>query len=304
MVEHDSLVRVGEGVKGNPYKYFVPPKDYSPHVPGPIRGARGKKNPEPKETPANEHISEDTDSSHAPNNSALASELADTDEGAAGCIEWLQSVPSVALDIETYGKTKADGTSYLKGTVRLLTFHHGGETHLVDLHAVSDERAAEMLRAIEDKPKYIHNALFDLPRLYRRTGLLLKDHVYDTMLASRTARAGETERSGAKKSHDLGTVLNRELGIPINKEVDHKWGEPLTPERLEYAVNDVLYLEELHGALARLLDKRGVRDRYDAIRATLPTFLEAAARGVPVDRQRLEGLSTVEGVRSCGRKAR
>jgi hypothetical protein len=119
-VEHDSLVRVGEGVKGNPYKYFIPPKDYSPHAPGPIRGARGKKNAEPKETPATEHISEDGNSSHAPNNSAVVSELVDTDEGAAGCIAWLESVPSVALDIETYGKTKADGTSYLKGTVRLL----------------------------------------------------------------------------------------------------------------------------------------------------------------------------------------
>jgi DNA polymerase I-like protein with 3'-5' exonuclease and polymerase domains len=215
-----------------------------------------------------------------------------TDEaGAEDTIAWLKTVPSVALDIETYGKNKDGATSYLKGTVRLVTFHHGDTTKVVDLHAVSDEIAARMLGAVEDKPKYLHNAMFDLPRLYRRTGVLLKDRVYDTMIASRAARAGETERSGAQKSHELGPVLERELGVTVDKEIDHKWGEPLTPERLEYAVNDVLHLEELHKALERLLDRHNVKDRYEAVRATLPTFLEAAVRGVPLDRGSLEELN-------------
>jgi DNA polymerase-1 len=214
-----------------------------------------------------------------------------TPERAEACIAWLKSIPSVALDIETYGKTKDDATSYLRGTVRLLTFHSGGQTWVVDLHAVADELAAEMLRSIDDKPKYLHNALFDLTRLYRRTGVLLKDNVYDTLLASRTARAGEWTGHGTKKSHELGPVLERELGIEVDKDIDHKWGEPLTSERLDYAVNDVLHLEELHQVLQRLLERHGVAERYEAVRATLPTFLEAAVRGVPVDKERLEELS-------------
>jgi DNA polymerase-1 len=218
-------------------------------------------------------------------------DIVTTRERAEQCIAWLKGVPSVALDTETYGKTKEDAKSYLRGTIRLLTFHHGGQTWVVDMDAIADVLAAEMLRAIEDKPKYLHNAVFDLPRLYRRTGVLLKDHVYDTMLASRTARAGEWNTNGTRKSHELGPVLERELGVEVDKEIDHKWGEPLTTERLNYAVNDVLHLEELHGAIERLLNRHGVAERYEAVRATLPTFLEATVRGVPVDRHRLEELS-------------
>jgi DNA-binding Lrp family transcriptional regulator len=214
-----------------------------------------------------------------------------TQERAEECVAWLKSVPSVTLDIETYGRTKDDATSYLRGTVRLLTLHHDGETWVVDLRHVPDELVPEMLRAIEDTPKFLHNAMFDLTRLYRRTGVLLTNHVYDTMLASRTARAGEWNPNGTKKSHELGPVLERELGVEADKDIDHKWGEPLTTERLNYAVNDVLHLEELHEALERLLDRHGVRDRYEAVRKTLPTFLDAAIRGVPVDKERLEELS-------------
>jgi DNA polymerase I-like protein with 3'-5' exonuclease and polymerase domains len=260
----------------------IPGQD-SPHLKG--------KTPADPETPQEGGVQ---DVGNEPGNERLPPTLGDvitTDAASPECVAWLQSIPSVALDIETYGKTKTDATSYLKGTVRLLTFHHGGEARVVDLHGVSDQRAAEMLEAVKDKPKYLHNAVFDLPRLYRRTGVLLKNHVYDTMLASRTARAGETERTGARKGHDLRAVLLRELGVEVDKGIDHKWGEPLTPERLSYAVEDVAHLEELHRTLERLLERRGVKERYEAVRATLPTFLKAAASGVPVDAEKLEGLS-------------
>jgi DNA polymerase I-like protein with 3'-5' exonuclease and polymerase domains len=217
-------------------------------------------------------------------------ELITTDDAADDCIRWLSTIPSVGLDIETYGPKKEDGLLYLKGTVRLLALHGASETKLVDLHEIADHQVADMLAAIERIPKYMHNCMFDLTRLYRRTGILLTEEVYDTALASRTARAGESV--GFKlKDHDLEAVLERELGVEVDKDIDHKWGQPLTKARLDYAANDVRYLEELHGALERLLEDRGLTDRYRAIRGTLPTFLEAAVRGVRVNHAQLEKLS-------------
>src|SRR5215212_801434 len=223
-----------------------------------------------------------------------------TDEEAREVVEWLRTLDSVALDIETYGTNLKggishatdDATSYLRGVVRLVAFHGSGQGRIVDMHGVSDGMLAEMLRAIEGKPKYLHNALFDLPRLYRRCGVLLKREVYDTLIAARAARAGETESDGhTKLDYDLGAALERELGVKVDKNIKHKWGEPLTPERIGYVANDVAHLEELHKALVERMEWHDVLERYEVIRSTLPTFLEAAVAGVPVDEERLEELT-------------
>jgi ribonuclease D len=55
---------------------------------------------------------------------------------------------------------------------------------------VPNELVAPVLDELRDKPKYLHNSLFDIPRLYRRFGVLLDQNVHDTMIASRVARAG------------------------------------------------------------------------------------------------------------------
>jgi hypothetical protein len=61
----------------------------------------------------------------------------------------------------------------------------------IDCDQVAAELVVPILEEIKDKPKYLHNSLFDIPRLYRRFGMLLDQNVHDTMLASRVARAGE-----------------------------------------------------------------------------------------------------------------
>jgi hypothetical protein len=117
-----------------------------------------------------------------------------TEEGAKRCLEWVKSVPEMALDIETYGKLKRDGLLYTKGRVRLISLHYGGESWFIDCDHVADELVVPILIEIKDKPKYLHNSLFDIPRLYRRFGVLLDSEIHDTVLASRVARAGEWEK--------------------------------------------------------------------------------------------------------------
>src|SRR5215207_7000858 len=192
----------------------------------------------------------------------------------------------MALDIETYGKLKRDALLYIKGRVRLIQLHSGGETWLIDCDFVEDGLVTPILEELQGKPKYLHNSLFDIPRLYRKFGVLLDQNVHDTMLASRVARAGGWEKKNFKviqKAHSLDECLQRELGIEIPKDRRLKWDGPLQEEHLEYAVDDVAHLKELYEALQGVLREHGVEERYEAISSRLPDFIGAAVRGVPLD---------------------
>jgi DNA polymerase I len=209
-----------------------------------------------------------------------------TEEDARRCLEWVKSAAEMALDIETYGKLKRDGLFYTKGRVRLISLHYDGGSWFIDCDHVASKLVVPILEEIKDKPKYLHNSLFDIPRLYRRFGVLLDSKIHDTVLASRVARAGEWEKKKFKviqKSHGLDDCLQRELGIEIPKDRELKWGGPLMEEHLQYAVDDVAHLKELYEALKEVLREHGVEERYDAIRSRLPDFIGAAVRGVPLD---------------------
>src|SRR5215203_985779 len=209
-----------------------------------------------------------------------------TEESAKRCLEWVKSAPEMALDIETYGKLKRDGLLYTKGRIRLISLHFGGESWFIDCDRVASELIVPILEEIKDKPKYLHNSLFDIPRLYCRFGVLLDSKVHDTVLASRVARAGEWEKKKFKviqKSHGLEDCLQRELRIKIPKDTKLKWAGPLQEEHLEYAADDVAHLKELYEALQQVLREHGVEERYEAISSRLPDFIGAAVRGVPLD---------------------
>jgi DNA polymerase-1 len=233
-------------------------------------------------------------------------EYVHTAERAREVLEWVTGIPEVSLDIETYGRLKRDGLLYTRCRVRLLLLHHDGTSFFMDCHHVPDDLTREILFAIVDKPKYFHNALFDIPRLNRRFGILLDQNIHDILLASRVARAGEWER---KKdgvipiSHSLGDVLAREIGVEIPKNTRLKWGGLITEEHLRYAGDDISYLKDLHDAIMGVLEENGVKARYDAVSARLPDFIGAAVRGVPLDAERLQRIldsleSEMEGLRA------
>ena len=220
-------------------------------------------------------------------------EYVHTAKRAGEVLEWVARIPEVALDIETYGRLKRDGLLYTRCRVRLLLLHHDGTSYFVDCDRVSDELVVEILSTLKDKAKYFHNALFDIPRLYRRFGVLLDENVHDTLIASRVARAGEWERKKGRVtqiSHSLDDVLMREIGVEIPKNTRLKWGGLLTEEHLRYAGDDISHLKALHDALMGVLEKNGVKDRYDAVVARLPNFIGAAVRGIPLDAGRLEPI--------------
>jgi DNA polymerase I-like protein with 3'-5' exonuclease and polymerase domains len=220
-------------------------------------------------------------------------EYVHTAKRAGEVLEWVARLPEVALDIETYGRLKRDGLLYTRCRVRLLVLHHDGTSYFVDCDRVSDELVVEILSTLKDKPKYLHNAMFDIPRLNRRFGVLLDQNIHDTLIASRVARAGEWERKKGRVtqiSHSLNDVLAREIGVEIPKDTRLKWGGLITEEHLRYAGDDISHLKDLHDTIMGVLEENGVKDRYDAVSARLTDFIGAAVRGVPLDAERLQRI--------------
>src|SRR5215207_2695090 len=212
--------------------------------------------------------------------------------------EWVPAQEGISLDIETYGtgrrkeERSKKALSFVKGTIRLVQLSSGGDTFTLDCALLSTDAVAGLLRELHGRALYLHNAIFDLPRILRTFGVdLLEEDVRDTMVLSRLLRAGQWERVLANdggtftvvKKHNIKDVLRRELGVSIAKETDHRWEKPLTAERLYYASEDVEHLEHLYHDLLGKVEKEGLLPACNLLRKVYPLYMRQQARGVPFD---------------------
>jgi DNA polymerase I-like protein with 3'-5' exonuclease and polymerase domains len=222
-------------------------------------------------------------------------------------LRWLGTVEGVALDVETHGTArkkedhKKEALAFIRGQIRLVQLAGGGEDFILDAALLSKDAVSRVLGQLHGRPLYLHNAIFDLPRLLRAFGVdLLEEDVRDTLILSRLLRAGQWEEQPTKdggvmdatKKHNIADALFRELGVEIPKETDHRWGEPLTEGRLRYASDDVLYLEDLYQNLLSKVEKVGLLDAYRLIRKVRPVYLRQQARGVPFDAELYKEMRT------------
>jgi hypothetical protein len=113
-------------------------------------------------------------------------------------IAWIKTRDGVSLDIETHGHSKRkedhkkEAISFVKGVIRLVQLSSGGEAFTLDAAFLPAEGVAEVLDALRGKALYLHNAIFDLPRILRRFSVdLLGEDVRDTQVLSRLYRSGQ-----------------------------------------------------------------------------------------------------------------
>ena len=175
----------------------------------------------------------------------------------------------VAVDTETMGLDPR------RDRLCLVQLSSGnGEAHLVQLIPEAlggrggDCPNLKALLAAPDITKLFHFARFDIAALYNGLGVLTAP-VICTKIASRLVRT-YTDRHGLKD-------LCRDLaGIEISKQQQTSdWGAPeLSPEQLNYAASDVLYLHQIWGRLEALLRRE---DRFD-IATKCYEFLPTRAR--------------------------
>jgi ribonuclease D len=127
-----------------------------------------------------------------------------------------------------------------------------GTVHVV--HFPTQDYRAPHLRALLSDPaieKIFHFARFDLAMIQRHFGIICRP-VYCTRTASKLVRTN-SERHGLK---DLCFEL---LGVELSKQQQTSdWGAArLTPQQLDYAASDVLYLHALRSKLDALLLREG-----------------------------------------------
>ncbi len=174
--------------------------------------------------------------------------------------------PVIAVDTETMGLdprrdrlclvqlSAGDGTAHM---VQIVPPAHGGRG--------ADCPNLKALLADPARVKLMHFGRFDVAMLQKSLGIVVAP-VKCTKIAAKLVRTF-TDRHGLK---DLCKEL---LGIDLSKQQQTSdWGAAeLTPEQLNYAASDVLYLHALWAKLEATLRREGRLELAEACFAFLPT---------------------------------
>lgn len=168
---------------------------------------------------------------------------------------------AVAIDTETLGLNPH------RDRLCVVQLSPGDGTADVVQIGREQKRAPNLTALLRDRKitKIFHYARFDLAVLYHSFGVM-PEPVFCTKIASRLTRT-YTDRHGLK---DLCAEI---LGVALSKaQQSSDWGaETLSPEQLEYAASDVLYLHRLREALISRLVRDGRLKEAEACNRFLPT---------------------------------
>ena len=177
---------------------------------------------------------------------------------------------AVAIDTETLGLNP------YRDRLCLVQMSRGdGNAELVQVRRHYEAPELKRLLADESVLKIFHFARFDMAVLKHAFGIMPRP-VYCTKIASRLARTF-TDR------HGLKDLCKEMLNIELSKQQQSSdWGaDQLTPEQLNYAANDVLYLHALREKLEALLLREARQGLARACFAFLPTRVELDLQGWP-----------------------
>ncbi|WP_157019723.1 ribonuclease D [Mesorhizobium xinjiangense] len=170
-------------------------------------------------------------------------------------------VDAIGIDTETLG------LNTLRDRLCVVQLSPGDGTADVVQIERGQKRAPNLAALLRNRKitKIFHYARFDLAALYHWLGAM-PEPVFCTKIASRLTRT-YTDR------HGLKDLCNELLGVSLSKvQQSSDWAaETLTPEQLEYAASDVLYLHRLREVLEMRLAREERRREADACFRFLPT---------------------------------
>lgn len=168
---------------------------------------------------------------------------------------------AVAIDTETLGlKPHRD-------RLCVVQLSPGDGTADVVQIAKGQTEAPNLVALLRDPnmTKIFHFGRFDIAVLEHTFGAVTAP-IFCTKIASRLTRT-YTDRHGLKE------ICNELLGVSLSKvQQSSDWAaETLSPEQLEYAASDVLYLHALREKLIGRLEREGRMEEAEACFRFLPT---------------------------------
>ncbi|RWP00097.1 ribonuclease D [Mesorhizobium sp.] len=170
-------------------------------------------------------------------------------------------VGAVAIDTETLGLNPH------RDRLCVVQISPGDGSADVIQIAPGQKKAPNLVSLLRNRSitKLFHFGRFDLAVLYHAFGVM-PEPVFCTKIASRLTRT-YTDRHGLK---DICFEL---LGVSLSKaQQSSDWAaETLSPEQLEYAASDVLYLHQLRDVLTMRLARDNRTKEAEACFRFLPT---------------------------------
>jgi ribonuclease D len=170
-------------------------------------------------------------------------------------------VEAVAIDTETLGLNPH------RDRLCVVQLSPGDGTADVVQIAPGQRRAPNLAALLRNRrvTKLFHYGRFDIAVLYHALGVMAEP-VFCTKIASRLTRT-YTDR------HGLKDICSELLGVNLSKQQQSSdWAaETLSPEQLDYAASDVLYLHRLREVLAGRLARDGRSKEAQACFRFLPT---------------------------------
>lgn len=168
---------------------------------------------------------------------------------------------------------------------RLIQFHNDAASQHYDLLTFG-QREWEVLREFlerSDLEIYGQNLAFDL-RVLLANGIRVNGKLFDTMVASNLVYNGIP-----KLSHSLEAIAKRELDLPLDKSLQAGGGEAswmegeLTPERIAYAMGDVMVTWEAAHVLHEKIHAAGLEHVYALECALIPAVVQMEHYGMYLD---------------------
>ena len=180
-------------------------------------------------------------------------------------------VDAVAIDTETLGLNPH------RDRLCVVQISPGDGTADVIQIDAGQKRAANLVSLLRDRKvtKLFHYGRFDIAVLYQAFGVMAEP-VFCTKIASRLVRT-YTDRHGLKE------LCSELLGVSLSKQQQSSdWAAAtLSPEQLDYAASDVLYLHRLRDALKGRLERDGRMKEAEACFRFLPTRAKLDLMGWP-----------------------
>jgi ribonuclease D len=181
------------------------------------------------------------------------------------------AVGAVAIDTETLGLNPH------RDRLCVVQISPGDGSADVIQIAPGQKEAPNLVRLLANDriTKLFHFGRFDLAVLYNAFGVM-PEPVFCTKIASRLTRT-YTDR------HGLKDICSELLGINLSKvQQSSDWAaETLSPEQLDYAASDVLYLHRLRDVLKLRLERESRADVAAACFRFLPTRARLDLMGWP-----------------------